>query len=312
MRKSFPPASTAPNGADIALALGQRGWCLLEEAATTDMIAAIAQDLDPVFDQTAFCEGGFYGERTKRFGRLLSRSPIAQALVEHPAILAAVDHVLTPWCDTIQLNLTQAIEIHPGALPQLPHRDQDMWRGAKGEMEYLVNVMWPLTPFTAENGATLIYPGSHGARALAEDEPAHGFPVECGPGSAILFLGSTLHGAGGNRTDLPRRGIIVSYCLGWLKPYENQWLAYPPDVARHFSPSLAGLVGYRQHRPNLGNIEGLCPSVLLDGGLPDQIGAIDALRPDQQRLVDDFVACQRAQTGTSHPTGAMAPQGGSA
>ena len=59
-----------------------------------------------------------------------------------------------PWCDTIQLNLTQAMALHPGAPPQLPHRDQDMWRGAIGEIEYLVNVMWPFTRYTRENGAT--------------------------------------------------------------------------------------------------------------------------------------------------------------
>jgi ectoine hydroxylase-related dioxygenase (phytanoyl-CoA dioxygenase family) len=299
MQKAPLTASMATNGPDIAHALSRTGWCLLDNAVPPEKIAAITRDLDPLFDQTAFCEGGFYGERTKRFGRLLSRSPVAQTLVEHPAILAAVDDVLKPWCDTIQLNLTQAIEIHPGALPQLPHRDQDMWQGAKGEMEYLVNVMWPLTPFTAENGATLIYPDSHGARALSNEDPENPLPVECSPGSAILFLGSTLHGAGGNRTALPRRGIIISYCLGWLKPYENQWLAYPPEIARDFSPSLAALVGYRQHRPNLGNVDGLCPSLLLTDTRSDR-GACDALRPDQAVLVADYVARQR---------GALSPSG---
>jgi hypothetical protein len=33
--------------------------------------------------------------------------------------------------------------------------------------------------------------------------------------------------------------MIVSYCLGWLKPYENQWLAYQPAIARAFDPELA-------------------------------------------------------------------------
>jgi ectoine hydroxylase-related dioxygenase (phytanoyl-CoA dioxygenase family) len=270
-----------------------QGWCLLEDALPTKLIADLTHDLEPHFDTALFCEGGFYGQRTKRFGRLLSRSRHAAALVEHPAILATAESILKPWCDTIQLNLGQAIAIHPGALPQMPHRDQDMWQGTKGEVEYLVNVMWPLTPFTKANGATLIYPNSHGRNALAEKDPGFPIPIECDPGSAILFLGSTLHGAGGNRTTAPRHGVIVSYCLGWLKPYENPWLAYPPEIARHFAPELAALVGYRQHRPNLGNIEGLCPSVLLRDGLPDRVAATDALRPEQHRLVADFVERQR-------------------
>jgi ectoine hydroxylase-related dioxygenase (phytanoyl-CoA dioxygenase family) len=161
-----------------------------------------------------------------------------------------------------------------------------------GEVEYLVNVMWAFTPYRRENGATLIWPESHGHRTLEAGVPASEFAVELEPGSALLFLGSTLHGAGGNASQEVRRGAIVSYCLGWLKPYENQWLAYPPEVARTFDPALAALVGYQQHRPNLGNFEGRCPSVLLGPEHPARLGAIDALRPDQEALVAEFVAGQ--------------------
>src|SRR5947207_484717 len=177
--------------------------------------------------------------------------------------------------------------------PLPPHRDQDMWRGSIGETEYLVNVMWPFTRYTAENGATLVWPGSHGRNALEAEPPPGEFAAELEPGSALLFLGSTLHGAGGNATDEVRRGAIVSYCLGWLKPYENQWLAYPPSVARSFSPELAALVGYAQHRPNLGNFEGQCPSVLFKDNVPEHLAATDALRPDQEELVAEFVRQQR-------------------
>ncbi len=286
-----------------AQALIQSGWCVLEDAILQDQVEGLRNELARTFEQTLFCHGGFYGERTKRFGGLLTRSDIVRGLVEHRHVLSLVEGVLAPWCDTIQLNLTQAIEIHPGALAQLPHRDQDMWQGTKGEIEYLVNVMWPLTQFTAANGATLIYPDSHGGRALDDCEPGDPIAIEAKAGSAILFLGSTLHGGGANRTSLPRQGIIISYCLGWLKPYENQWLVYPPNVARNFSPSLAGLIGYRQHRPNLGNVEGNCPSRLLSGGLPGRVAACDALRPDQTLRVADFVARQ---------TAALLPSGGGA
>ena len=270
------------------------GYCVVPDLLP-NTITELDRDLAGDFEHTPFCEGGFYGERTKRFGRLLARSKHAEALVMHPLVTGIVRDILSPWCDTIQLNLTQAIALHPGALPQLPHRDQDMWRGATGEVEYLVNVMWPFTPYTSENGATLMWPDSHGARALDPEIPATQVPVELKPGSALLFLGSTLHGAGGNRTGQVRRGAIVSYCLGWLKPYENQWLAYPPAVARHFSPELAGLVGYRQHRPNLGNYEGQCPSVLLERDPGERFAATDALRPDQASMVADYVAEQKRQ-----------------
>jgi hypothetical protein len=270
----------------------ERGWCVIPSLLPKQTVAALDGDLADAFAETPFCEGGFYGRRTKRFGRLLARSPLAAKLVQHPLVLEISKRVLEPWCDTIQLNLTQALALHPGAPPQLPHRDQDMWRGAIGETEYLVNVMWPFTRYTRENGATVVWPGSHGARALDPEPPAGEVAVELEPGSALLFLGSTLHGAGGNASGEVRRGAIVSYCLGWLKPYENQWLAYPPPIARKFNPELAALVGYRQHRPNLGNYEGQCPSLLLRDDIPERIAATDALRPDQEQLVAEFVRTQ--------------------
>lgn len=193
----------------------EQGWCVIPSLLPPQLVAELDCDLASDFHGTPFCEGGFYGRRTKRFGRLLARSPLAARLVQHPLVVGISERVLEPWCDTIQLNLTQALALHPGAPPQLPHRDQDMWRGA-----------------------------------------------------------------------------IVSYCLGWLKPYENQWLAYPPHVARTFSPELAALVGYQQHRPNLGNYEGQCPSVLLKDETPGRLAAIDALRPDQEELIAEFVRNQ--------------------
>jgi ectoine hydroxylase-related dioxygenase (phytanoyl-CoA dioxygenase family) len=268
------------------------GYCVIPELLPARTIEELDRDLAEDFERTPFCRGGFYGERTRRFGRLLARSPIAAELVQHELVLGVVRNVLSPWCDTIQLNLTQALALHPGAPPQLPHRDQDMWRGVTGEVEYLVNVMWPFTRYTAKNGATIVWPYSHGRRALDPGPPNGEFPVELEPGTALLFLGSTLHGAGGNASDEVRRGAIVSYCLGWLKPYENQWLAYPPKIARKFDPALAALVGYAQHRPNLGNFEGQCPSLLLNDEVPDRVGAIDALRPDQTDLVAEFVRTQ--------------------
>ena len=269
--------------------LAAQGYCIVPDALPAATVRALDDDLAEPFARPPFGQGGFYGTTTKRFGRLLIRSPHAASLVQHRLVTGIVEAVLSPWCDCIQLNTTQAIAVHPGAPAQLPHRDQDMWRGPVGEIEYLVNVMWPLTPFTRDNGATLVWPRSHGRQALEAEPPEAPTAAEMEPGAALIFLGSTLHGAGANLTSAVRRGLVVGYSLGWLKPYENQWLAYPPEIARTFPSELAALVGYRQHRPNLGNYEGRCPSVLLGDGADRPLGAIDALRPDQQAMVDAFI-----------------------
>jgi hypothetical protein len=270
--------------------LAADGYCIIPAALPPATMEELDADLDRHFEAQPCSVGAFYGERTKRFGGLLNRSALAEALVRHTLILEIADAVLGPWCDRIALNLTQAIEIGSGAPEQFPHRDQDMWGGPKGEMEYLINVMWPLVPFTADNGATMIWPGSHRNQAEPQLPADQAIAAEMAPGAALLFLGSTLHGGGANMTDLPRRGIIISYCLGWLKPFELQWLVYPPAVAREFDPELAALVGYAQHRPNLGNVEGQCPSRLLYGEAGAPSPATDALLPDQEKALGTWAA----------------------
>ena len=272
--------------------LADTGYCIIPELVSVAMIADLNEDLDPVFEKSSFGQGYFYGYRTKRFGSLLRRTRLADNLVLEPTILALARKVLEPSCERIQLNVAQAIEIHDGELEQFPHCDHDMWAGPKGQFEYLLNVMWPLSEFNGSNGATRIYPGTHRGVVISLEDLPEPVIAECVPGSAICFLGSTVHGAGPNMSGMPRRGIVIGYSLGWLKPYENSWLTYPPDVARSFSPDLADLAGYALHRPNLGNYEGQCPSVLLGRAVSDNLQATDALRPDQESAVAEFAYAQ--------------------
>ncbi|WP_342250297.1 phytanoyl-CoA dioxygenase family protein [Sphingomonas sp. OTU376] len=277
-------------GADLDLArLLRDGWCIMRGAIDPNIVAALADDLARDFEESPHAQGPFYGKWTKRFHRLLIRSSHMDSFVRSERILPIVEQVLSPGCDTVQLNLTQAIEILPGGKIQPPHRDQDMWPVRQPGLEYLVNVMWPLGPYTRDNGATLLWTGSHRRQDEIAFPLADAIAAEMQPGDALLFLGSTLHAGGANRTSVSRRGVIVSYSLGWLKPYELPWLAYPPETARRFPRALAELAGYRSHRPNLGTFEGGCASRLLDSEIPE-LGAIDTLHPDHEALIGQFYA----------------------
>src|SRR3546814_18491100 len=75
--------------------------CIIRNEAVA-RVHALARDLDPIFAATPFCEGNFYGRRTKRFGSLLKRSPHMAELVLNPIILSAVEKILGTGCDRIQ------------------------------------------------------------------------------------------------------------------------------------------------------------------------------------------------------------------
>ncbi|WP_114952180.1 phytanoyl-CoA dioxygenase family protein [Sphingosinicella terrae] len=272
----------------------EQGYCVLPEAMPAAEIEAMSRSLDDRFHHTPFCVGDFHGRRTKRFHRLLARLAGAERLVMQPDLLGLVRLALGRWCDFPEISLTQGLEVHAGAPAQIPHADQSMWPAVpKGMMELSVNVIWPFVPFTAENGATRVWPASHLRPRAADASTTEPAVCALAPGDALVLLGSTVHAAGANRSAAPRRAVIVSYCLGWLKAYENQALAYPPDVARTLSPELASMLGYRWHRPNLGTFDGQCPSVLLaDGEVPEYLATIDALAPEHEALVAAHAARQ--------------------
>ena len=273
--------------------LVRRGYAIVRGAADPAFMLGLSAGLDERFDRTPFSVGPFHGHRTKRFHRLLARCEQSADLVMHAGVLAAARTILGPWCDFAEINLTQGVEIHPGAPAQVPHSDQNMWPMPKGSMELCVNVFWPLVDFTAENGATRIWPASHFRPRTAGDPLPEPEICTMSPGDALIVLGSTVHAAGANRTDAPRRALIVSYCLGWLKAYENQSLAYDAEFVRTLDPELAAMLGYRWHRPNLGTYDGQCPSLLLGDEVPDALATVDALSPEHEQAVAAFAAGQK-------------------
>lgn len=258
--------------------LRSRGYFIVERLADEELIEQVGRELEPWFGATPRCHGDFYGWNTTRLGAVLLKSRASHALVLNELILAIMDDVLGPHCDWYQLNLSQGIRIHPGERQQVPHRDEEMWPCAKGRAEYLVNVMWALSDYTAENGATLLWPRSQFASLSRDVTEENAVVAEMPRGSALVYLGSITHCAGANRSSAPRTGLILSYCLGWLKQYENAFLTYPPQVASQFSKPIRDLLGYRIHRPNLGGYEGQDPAVLFETD-SHTLAAIDAIPP---------------------------------
>jgi ectoine hydroxylase-related dioxygenase (phytanoyl-CoA dioxygenase family) len=243
--------------------LRSRGYVILENLADERTLDAVCEELEPWLQSTPRCQGDFYGWNTTRLGAVLLKSRAAHAWVTHPVILSLMDAVLGPHCDWYQLNLSQGVRIHPGERQQVPHRDEEMWPCPKNGVDYLVNVMWALSDFTAENGATCLWPRSHFRSLDRAIDPGECVIAEMPRGSALVYLGSITHCAGANRSAAARTGLIFSYCLGWLKQYENAFLTYPPEVARQFPQGVRDLLGYRIHRPNLGGYEGQDPAVLF-------------------------------------------------
>ncbi len=254
-------------------------------------ISDLYAELGPVFEKSAHCVGLFYGGKTKRIHSLVRKSRICREMVMATPVLEVMKAVLGPQCDSIQLNLTQGIQIWPGERAQVLHRDDSMFPVMAKPCEFMVNAMWAYSDFTRENGATAVVPGSHKwedrDRLPLESEIVQ---AEMEAGETLIYLGSLIHGGGENRSKAPRTGIAISYCLGWLRQSENQYFAAPPVVAKHFPKELQDLLGYSVQRPNLGMYEGNEPNVLLREAPDVDLVTRDWLTPEQNELLRRYLS----------------------
>lgn len=255
-------------------AVDRHGFAVIENAVQGPACNQVVSEMRSYIEATPHGLHGLGG--TRRCGALVARSASSHQMIAHPVILELAKRILGeqklngdavringregpgeqgfryPW----QLHLTQIIDVGPGGggddMPhQLQlHRANGMWLhdfqhvGIDPQME----VMWALSDFTEENGATHAVLGSH-REAPRNGTGGYGEPTVQAvmpKGSVMIWTGWSIHGAGVNRSADRRVGMNINYALGFLAQEENQLLACPPHIARKLPEQMQRLMGYRQ------------------------------------------------------------------
>jgi ectoine hydroxylase-related dioxygenase (phytanoyl-CoA dioxygenase family) len=189
----------------------------------------------------------FWGGQTKRFTRLAARAPAFAELLDHDLMHAWAARALK---EGYWLNTGQAMIVGPGEKEQVLHRDLTLWpmfvKAGRDAPECMVSILLALSDFTEEVGATRMVPGSHRWVSFYTTADPHSTVAAVMPaGSAFLYVGKTIHGAGANRTEHSwRRGLHMSFVLGWLTPEEASPIGVPWDIAKQYSPRVQRMLGY--------------------------------------------------------------------
>ena len=247
---SLPPGSPTDG---IVAALMQDGAVIVQNWLSDELVEQVRDELRLRFDAVgAYQFNDFNGYKTLRVNRVLAHAPSVADLVEHAPFLEVADAVLLPNCLSYRLGSLTGIEILPGEAAQQLHCDAQIYPLRIPGMELQISVMWALDDFTEENGATRVVPCSH--RWFEPRTPEEGDIVQAvmPRGSALVYLGSTLHGGGANRANAPRMGLINTYALGWLRQEENQYTKISRDLAKTYSERVQQLMGYQKHGNKLG------------------------------------------------------------
>ncbi len=251
---------------DVNAVLQRDGGVIVDGLLSADVVARVNDELEaaidaadpdaPLFNPIM---KAFHGPYTKQVAGVpgISRT-FAVDVMCHPMLLAICDRVLLPSCARYQLNIGHLLQRGPGAEEQWLHRDEAVWSDVpKPAPELQLASVIALVDFTRDNGATRVVPGSHRwpDRSLSPAEqvsqpaprPEQIAYAEMAAGSAVIYLGGTIHAGGANVTSTPRRGAHLSYCLGWLRTEENNYLSVPPAVAATLPRAAQELLGYALH-----------------------------------------------------------------
>jgi ectoine hydroxylase-related dioxygenase (phytanoyl-CoA dioxygenase family) len=263
---TFRSTAGTQEGVDSAVVDGamanleRDGFVVFERLIAGDLVEAIRSDIEPRFRH----DGGrnnFEGFATQRLYALVEKTFSCNPLVEHPLVLALLDRILEP---NYLLSQLQAINIRPGEAQQPFHFDDAFYPWPRPRRALGAATIWAIDDFTAENGATVVVPGSH---QWADETPSaaeQGRPVVMPKGSVVFFLGTLWHGGGANRTDRGRLCITAQYCAPYLRQQENFALSVSKERVKQCSEHVQRMLGYSIHGPFMGFVDGMHPKRVLD------------------------------------------------
>ena len=251
----LPRLRRADGTGAIVGALHRTGAVIVDDFVTEERVEALLAEVrldidraDPNMRHVNETLQSFYRGVRNVTGLAGKSRTFVDAVLLHPLLLAAADAIVGPNCASYTLNVGQLMVREPGAPRQWLHRDQNVWSFLPHpHPEVELSSVVALTDFTEHNGGTAVVPGSHRWEPGREPEEHEVTYAEMPTGAAVIYLGSTIHAGGRNRSSRARPGIHLSYVAGWLRPEENNTLATPPEVARHLPRRAQELLGYAMH-----------------------------------------------------------------
>jgi ectoine hydroxylase-related dioxygenase (phytanoyl-CoA dioxygenase family) len=230
--------------------LEQQGFVLLKGVLSAAEVGQVLARLEELWVEEGDEAGveNYLEPGVRRLANLAAKGSIFRRLLCHPAVLDVVGTVLGPRIRISMLNARDALP-HSEAKQPL-HTDAD--HGAKADAQgYLVcTAIWMLDPFTRENGATRLVPGTH----LHSTLPKEGMADVYGPhpaevyvtgaaGDVFIFNGHCWHAGRANTTDGTRRAILAHYARADQPQRQNQRQSLSAEVQAQLSPLEREMLG---------------------------------------------------------------------
>lgn len=204
--------------------LDTQGFTVFQNVIDPAWLAALRD----AFERITAAEGEAAGKEVnqmtgiRRLADLVNKGEVFDRLYTHPLVLAAARHVVgRPF----KLHSINGHDPLPGYGQQALHPD---WGGTRPDPNvfHVMNSLWILDDFSADNGATRLVPGSHrwpgGPRDQLSDLLAphpQEIYVAAPAGSVLVFNSHAWHGSTTNRSQRMRR---VYHCAFIAREHPQQ------------------------------------------------------------------------------------------
>jgi ectoine hydroxylase-related dioxygenase (phytanoyl-CoA dioxygenase family) len=238
------------------------GFIVVEKLIGAETLAAIKSDVMPRFKHSSG-RNNFEGFTTQRLYALMEKTFVCNPLVEHPLVLGLLDRVLDP---NYLLSQLQVINILPDEAQQPLHYDDGFYAVPRPRPPLGAATIFAVDDFTADNGATVVVPGSHAwpDRSPCDEDIARQKSVVMPAGSMLFFTGTLWHGGGANSTAAGRLCVTAQYCAPWCRQQENFSLSVSRGRAKQCSDHIQRMLGYSIHPPFMGFVDGMHPKRVLE------------------------------------------------
>lgn len=254
----------------------QFGYGVIEGALDGETLATIHTRL---FEQAA-AERSFYRQQNPAnpvagaqwVNMLLNKGAVFFELIRHPLAMSMMEHALGsdyliscvdsqiqhPGTDIMPMH-TDQWWMPPPVTPGKPQIQASAMRRERGEScdpspsvypvapRMVANVMWMITEFREETGATRVVPRSHLSGRAPDTSVPHKIPSipATGPaGTALVFDGRLWHAAWANTSNEIRYGITVACCGPQCRQIENYARGMRPEVLDACPPELLPRLGF--------------------------------------------------------------------
>ncbi len=246
------------------------GYAVVPGLLDEETLERLRRGLAPVFDAIGSRMSEEHGQQTVHTHNLLAKTRAVDEVLVDDRLLALVEGVLGP---DFQVSGVAAMRPGPGDRRQHMHQDDGHYPIPRPHPPLIVNTLIALDPFTRENGATEVVPGSHRWTDRVNPEVPT-MTVEMPAGALLLWEGALWHRGGGNSTaNEHRRSINVNFNLAWLKQRENQFVGVPPEVVVEMPEKLQKLIGYKLTNHGLGTVDYRNPIETVKRRLEEAKGA---------------------------------------